>query len=109
MPDIRVTLPADYCARFVVLRVGKNPFAAKAERWEIQAASLTGGQYTTDITFNGLPARRFPTKRDAVAALASLGPIGDHAGRIWATPRERSARAVVMPAPVSGGYSVSAC
>lgn len=104
-PEIVVTLPADYCARYVTLDVRK---CYPLRVWQIVATD-SNGWHTPNLQINGVRPHDFKTRRAARERLASLGPFGDHAGRIWATPRERSPRAVVTPAPVSGGYSVGAC
>lgn len=86
-PDIVVTLPPDYLARYVTLRAGKSSIARpRSQQWEIQAASVNVAHYTTAVTIGGEPAPRFPTRRDARAFLAALAAPE----RIWAEPRERS-------------------
>lgn len=82
-PEIVVTLPADYLARNVVLRVGRDP--GHPRRWELQASD-GNGFYSVDIRIDGVQAPEFRRKRDALAFLAALGDVGT----IWATPRERS-------------------
>lgn len=83
MSDIRVTLPAGYLARNVVLKVARLRLR---RLWTIQASAFNGGAVVPGVIINGKPSPSFPTHAAAESYLAELSPPP----YIWATPRERS-------------------